>query len=133
MADGKLKLPVILVIESDNETRPLLVENLSRHGYQVLAALDEEEALLRLQNSPELPVLILMNQVDFTVEEVLTQGQRLRVAGNLDAHVPLVVMADHYGPELEGTVVQSSEYDYVIYPEDAQQLLNLLWRLQLDA
>lgn len=126
---GVLKSPVILVVESDNETRPLLVENLSRNGYQLIVALNEEDALMSLQGSPESPILILINQVGYTIEEILDQGRRLRQAAHLNPQVPMVVMADRYGPELEGTIVRSSEYDYVIYPEDAQQLLNLLQRL----
>jgi hypothetical protein len=37
----------ILLIEQDDETRPLLVRNLSNAGYQVIVALDEEGAIER--------------------------------------------------------------------------------------
>lgn len=133
MSSGHSKVPIILVLESDHETRPLLVENLSRNGYQLMVAIDEEEALIRLRDSGKTPTLILINQVGFTIEEILGQGQRLRQAANPESPIPIVIMADRYGADLEGTILQSDGDDYVIYPEDAQQLLNLLWRLCWDA
>lgn len=131
MKNGKVAAPIILIVESDHETRPLLVENLSRSGYQLIVALDEVDALTRLRGGPDVPVLILINQVNYSAEEVLRQGRNLRRSANLSAQVPIVVMADRYGPDLEGSIVKYDDYDYIIYPEDAQQLLNLLRRLCL--
>lgn len=39
----------IFLLEEDNDTRGPLVSNLRRHGYRVLIALDEEDALQRVE------------------------------------------------------------------------------------
>ena len=56
-------------------------------------------------------------------------GRRLRKHAKYDGHTPLVVMAEKYGAELEGTDVNVSDNDWVTYLEDPHQLKNLLHRL----
>ncbi|HYH85224.1 MAG TPA: hypothetical protein VEX60_07055, partial [Pyrinomonadaceae bacterium] len=63
--------------------------------------------------------------------EVLHAGRRIREYAELD--VPLVVMAEKYGTELEGTNVNASlsvsGNDWITYLEDHEQLKNLIARL----
>jgi hypothetical protein len=56
-------------------------------------------------------------------------GRRIRQGAGLPSHTPIVVIAERYGADLEGKDVQVGESEYVSYPEDAQQLMNLLHRL----
>jgi CheY-like chemotaxis protein len=119
----------IFLVEEDDETRPLLRKNLQGYGYRVIIALDEEDALERVGGGHVQADLVLMNLVGKSPEEALHIGRRIREHARYDGHTPLVVMAEKYGNDLEGTDVNVSENDWIIYPEDAEQLENLLARL----
>lgn len=121
--------PLILVVEPDNETRPLLKHNLQRQGYGVIVALDEEDAIERLMGGFHCPDLILLNQFNQSLEEALKSGRRIYTTSKLPKDIPIVVLAERYGADLEGQDVQVGDREYVTYPEDGQQLLNLLQKL----
>jgi DNA-binding response OmpR family regulator len=119
----------IFLVEEDDETRPLLRENLHRHGYRVIVAVDEEDALERVGGGHVQADLVLVNLVGKSPEEALRTGRRIREHAKYDGHTPLVVMAEKYGTDLEGTNVNVGGNDWITYPEDAGQLQNLLARL----
>jgi DNA-binding response OmpR family regulator len=121
--------PSILLIEEDDETRSLLRRNLQKDGYRLLLAVDEADALDRLSDGQGRADLILINLVGKTPGEVLEIGQRIRERGRYDSTTPLVVMAEKYGVDLEGTDVDAGNNDWITYPEDAEQLHRLLARL----
>jgi DNA-binding response OmpR family regulator len=59
--------PIILLIEDDDETRPILRRNLQKDGYRVLLALDEADALDRLAGDAQVRAdLILIDLVGKT-------------------------------------------------------------------
>ena len=120
--------PTIFLVEEDDDTRPVLKHNLKTYGYHVLLALDEEDALERIAGVSHAD-LLLVNLVGKTPEEVLQVGRRLREHAKYDGHTPLVVMAEKYGVELEGTDVNVGGNDWVTYLEEPGQLKNLLHRL----
>ncbi|HEY0407440.1 MAG TPA: hypothetical protein VGC89_17030 [Pyrinomonadaceae bacterium] len=120
---------VIFLVEEDDDTRPLLKENLKSEGYRVLLAVDEEDALERVSGGGLDADLILINLVGKTLEKTLAIGRAIREHAKYDGHTPLVVMAEKYGPDLEGTDVNVSGNDWITYPEDHEQLRNLLARL----
>lgn len=122
----------IFLIEEDNETRPLLKENLQRRGYHVIIALDEEDAMERIRGGRIPADLILINLVGKSTEEAISLGRRLREHAKYDGHTPLVVMAEKYGDDLEGTDVNVSGNDWITYLEEHGQLENLLARLLLS-
>lgn len=119
----------ILLIEEDDETRPILRSNLKRYGYRVIVTLDEEDALDRVGSGHVHADLMLLNLVGKSPEEVLNTGRRIREHANYDGHTPLVVMAEKYGKDLEGTDVNVGGNDWITYPEEAGQLENLLAHL----
>lgn len=121
--------PIILLLEEDDETRSLLRRKLQKDGYRVLLAVDEADALEWLAGGQMRADLILINLVGKTPGEVLQTGQRLREHGKYDSTTPLVVMAEKYGEDLEGTDVEVGGNDWITYPEDAEQLHKLLARL----
>lgn len=126
--------PIILLIEEDNETRAILRKNLRQDGYRLLLAVDEADALDRLEGDGHVRAdLILINLVGKTPGEVLQIGQRLREHGKYDSTTPLVVLAEKYGADLEGTDVEVGHNDWITYPEDAEQLHRLLARLTARA
>ena len=122
-------LPTILVLEQDDETRPLLRHNLRSKGYRVVMALDEEDAIERTWGGRECPDMILLNQVKLSIDEFINIGRRIRQTAEFPVCTPIVVIAERYGADMEGKDVLVGESEYVTYPEDAQQLMNLLHRL----
>lgn len=121
--------PTIFLIEEDDDTRPLMRENLVRAGYQVLLAVDEEDALQRVGGGRVNVDLVLINLVGRTTDEVLKVGRRICEHAKFDGRTPLVIMAEKYGKDLEGTDVNVGENDWITYLEEPNQLENLLQRL----
>ena len=121
--------PIILMVEPDDDTRPLLKHNLKHQGYRVIVALDAEDAIERLMGGFHCPDLILLNQFGQSTEEAIETGRRICNTSELSKNTPIVVLAERYGEDLEGQDVQVGDREYVSYPEDGQQLLNLLQRL----
>lgn len=121
--------PIIFLIEEDDDTRQLIRENLRREGYQVLLAVDEEDAMQRVSEGQMNVDLVLINLVDKPVNEVLEIGKRICEHAKFDGHTPLVIMAEKYGRDVEGTDVNVAGNDWITYLEDPEQLPNLLDRL----
>lgn len=119
----------ILLIEQDDETRPLLKQNLRTLGYLVITELDEIGAVERVRGSQIKPSLILINQVDQVVDGCLSMGKRIRRDANLPNGTPVVIYADEFELALQGKDVQVGDYEYVTYPEDGEQLFNLIGRV----
>ena len=119
----------IFLIEEDDDTRPALKRNLQRYGYRVHIALDEEDARERVGGGGAQADLVLINLVGKSPQDVLQAGQRIREHAKYDDHTPLVVLAEKYGADLEGTDVNVSGNDWITYLEDHDQLKNLLAHL----
>ena len=129
MSTGHEHQRTILLVEEDDDTRPILRHNLQADGYRVLIALDEEDALGRVDGGHVRADLILLNLVGKSPAETLEAGRRIRAHAKYDGHTPLVVMAEEYGPELEGTDENTGGNDWVTYPKDHEQIRSLLSRL----
>ena len=122
-------LCTILLIEEYDQVRPVLNQNLRNHGYRVVVAIDEADAIDRARGSSFCPNLILLNQVGRSVQDYVVSGQHIRRTANLDSQTPIVVIAEHFEADMEGKDVQLSDTEYVTYLEDGQQLMNLLHHL----
>lgn len=125
----KMQKPEILLVEMDDETRPLLRQNLMIAGFEVIISLDEADAIARMQNQTKYPDLILLNQVGDSIENFLKMGLRLRSQLAFPAQTPIVVIADRFEEALSGQNQQVGANEYVTYPADAQQLMDLLHQL----
>jgi DNA-binding response OmpR family regulator len=125
MTQGQNTAPLILLIESDDETRPLLRDHFRRWGYRVIMTLDEEDAIACVSHRQESPDVMVLNQVGFSIEEYISLARRMHQVLKLPA-IPTVILAERYGEDLEGKTIKVSDHEYVIYLEDAQQLLTLL-------
>jgi PleD family two-component response regulator len=107
-----------------------LRDNLKRNGYLVLLAVDEEDAISRVSGGHVRADLILINLVGTSVENTLQIGRRIREHAKFDGTTPLVVMAEKYGKDVEGTDVNVDGNDWVFYlGEESGQLQHLLQRL----
>jgi PleD family two-component response regulator len=130
MDPGERKQPTIFLIEEDDETRAVLKQSLLRYGYRLFVATDEEDALDRVSNGQMSVDVVLINVVGKSVEDTLQMGRRIREQAKLDGNTPLVVMAEKYGKDLEGTDENVGGNDWIFYlGEEPEQLQNLLRRL----
>lgn len=122
--------PTIFLVEEDDDARPVLRQNLANYGYRVMLTVDEENALERVGDGGVTRAdLFLVNLVGRMPEEVLRIGRRIREHGKYDGNTPLVVMAEKYGADLEGTDARVGDNDWVTYLGEPDQLKNLLRRL----
>ncbi|HEX8127841.1 MAG TPA: hypothetical protein VF527_01985 [Pyrinomonadaceae bacterium] len=121
--------PTIFLIEADDDTRAVLKSNLQRYGYHVIVALDEQDALDRVRGGETRAHLVLVDTVGVSLEDALGTGRRIREHAEYDGHTPLVVMAEKFGTDVEGTDVNVTGNDWITYLEDPGQLKNLLARL----
>jgi DNA-binding response OmpR family regulator len=122
-------MATILLIEEDDDARPIIRHNLSREGYDVLVAVDEASALDWLSAGRVTADLILVNLVGQTTAAALAAGRRVRERNGLDGSTPLVVIAERYDEELEGSDVETGDGEWVTYMEDSGQLHTLISRL----
>lgn len=127
---GETNQRTIFLLEEDDDTRQPLVSNLRGHGYRVFTALDEEDALQRVEGGRVPADLILVNLVGKSLEDALSTGRRIREHARYDGHTPLVVMPEKYGKDVEGTEDNVEGNDWIFYlGEEHNQLYNLLARL----
>jgi CheY-like chemotaxis protein len=121
--------PLILVVEADDDARPLLVAHMRRLRYRPLVALDADDALERARGGAEAPALILVNLLEPTTQQSLDTALRLRTAIDATNRIPLVVMAEEYDEAREGEDAEAGENAYVTYLASTDQLDALLARL----
>jgi CheY-like chemotaxis protein len=123
-------MSTILLLENDDETRRLLVNNLRDRGYQVLVAIDENNAIEWIMQNDQANInLILVNQVRISRQECIEQVRRIYELTGLSQTIPSVIIADIYQAAVEGTEEKINDYQYIIYLENAQQLFNFIHRL----
>ena len=70
MDTGQAKRPAIFLIEEDDETRAVLKVSLTRYGYRLSVAVDEEDALDRVSTGRMSVDLVLINVVGKSVEDI---------------------------------------------------------------
>ena len=121
--------PTIFLLEEDDNTQRPLKANLRKQGFRVLLAVDMEDAFDWFSTGYIQADLLMVNLVRKSPEEALEVGRTLRQRAKYDGHTPLVVLAEKFSRELEGTDVNVSGNDWITYLEDHDQLGNLLARL----
>lgn len=120
----------ILFIGEDGDTNQPLKDSLRRQGYRVLLACCPEDVADWLAGGYVHADLVLLDLVGKTTEESLGVGRRIRRDAKYDGRTPLVVMAEKYGKDVEGTEANVGGADWVFYlGEEPDQLNNLLRRL----
>jgi hypothetical protein len=85
MSEKKDAPPTILIIELDDDTRPILKQNLYNWGYCVVVALEEDDAIALARGVRDRPGLILLNQVKLSIDEFINMGRRTVRARNFPA------------------------------------------------
>lgn len=100
MSEKQNTAPTILVVEPDDDVRPLLMNNLQRQGYRAIMTLDEEDAIARARGDGDRPDLILINQYRLPLDKVISIARRIRQDAGLPSGTPIVVMAERYGEDV---------------------------------
>ncbi|HEX8198646.1 MAG TPA: hypothetical protein VF571_20810 [Pyrinomonadaceae bacterium] len=100
---------------------------LREKGYNVLVAVDEQDALERINDGFVKSDLLIVNLIGKSEEEMVNFGNQLRE--RRQPNIPLIVIAAKYGEDLEGTTSQVGENAFIIYLGDGDELFDLLDRL----
>jgi CheY-like chemotaxis protein len=118
----------ILLVDDDDEVRRVIAGGLERNGFRVIAAYDERAAAERAAHVR--PDLILLEMGDVSPGELMKAGMRVREGAGLPAEVPVVVYAAREDEMVrESEEVAAGPAEYVVLPEDSEQLLRFLRRL----
>ena len=116
--------PLVLAVESDEETRDGIEALLSADGYRVEPARNEDEAVERASRC--CPDLILVS-LRMPPAEVVAAAVRIRRRAEIDAAVPVVVFSV---PTIEeGAEIALGRNVYATYPDNFDQLRALIGRL----
>ena len=121
----------IFLVEEDNDARPKLTKTIRQLGYRLLVAADLEDGREWVGSDGHIHAdIVLINLVGKTPAEVLSAGRALRDYAKYDGHTPLVVMAEKYDKDVEGTDANAGGNDWILYlGEEPDQLKNFLARL----
>ena len=119
----------IFLLEEDDDAQRALKGNLRKLGFRVLVAVDMEDAFDWMSTGYIHADLVLVDLVRKSPQEALEVGRKLRTHAKYNGHTPLVVMAEKFAAELEGTDDNVSGNDWITYLEDGDQLERLVVRL----
>ncbi len=126
--DEQNKRRTILLVDDDDEVRSALRHGLERGGFRVVAATDERDGAERAAHAP--PDLILMELGRVPPVLALAAGRRVRRGAGLPEDVPVVAYANNEGEVArEGEAVEVGPCEYVVLPDDSEQLAGWLRRL----
>lgn len=118
----------ILLVDDDDEVRTALKQGLERGGFRVVAAFDERDAVERA--SHDSADLILMELGRAPLDVALAAGRRVRHDARMRKDVPVVAYANSAGEGArEGEAVEVRPGEYVVLPEETEQLVCWLHRL----
>lgn len=118
----------ILLVDDVDEYRNLIKRGLEQRGYRVKTAYDESDAIERAQCAR--PDMILLEMGRIPALQTLDMGCRIRSDARVGDEVMVVVYADRVDETVsEGGEVRLGPNEYVILPEDGEQLEGFLGRL----
>jgi CheY-like chemotaxis protein len=118
----------ILLVDDMDEPRNLIKRGLESRGYRVKTAYDELDAVERAQCVR--PDMILLEMGRTPTRQTLDMGCRIRSDAQVGDEVKVVVYADQADETVtDGAEVRLGPNEYVILPEDGEQLEGFLCRL----
>lgn len=119
---------VILLVAVDEESRDELRTALMKQGYSAVGVENEEEALVVTVQGGARPDLIIVSS-NGSPDQLLDTGRRIRKLSELTPSVPIIVVPRTFDGAFGGTDVSASEYDYICYGSEPNQLEQLIGRL----
>jgi two-component system, cell cycle response regulator DivK len=124
-ASNREALPTIMVVEDFEDNRFMMRRLLEMSGYQVLEAINGEEAVEIAKR--EHPHLILMD-LSLPLLDGLAATRRIRQEAEL-RDVPIVAVSAHDTADFHADALAAGCNDYVTKPIDFDQLEALLGKL----
>lgn len=118
----------ILVVEDFEDNRFMMKKLLEMNGYEVVEAINGEEAVTIAQS--ELPDVILMD-LSLPMLDGLAATKRIREFNEL-SQTPIIAVSAHDTIDFHSDALAAGCNDYVTKPVDFEQLENLLARLLKD-
>lgn len=125
LASNRDSLPTIMVVEDFEDNRFMMRRLLEMSGYQVLEAVNGEEAVEIAKR--ERPSLILMD-LSLPLLDGLAATRRIRQETEL-RDVPIVAVSAHDTADFHADALAAGCNDYVTKPIDFDQLEALLGKL----
>jgi CheY-like chemotaxis protein len=125
LASNREALPTIMVVEDFEDNRFMMRRLLEMSGYQVLEAVNGEEAVEIAKR--ERPSLILMD-LSLPLLDGLAATRRIRQETEL-RDVPIVAVSAHDTADFHADALAAGCNDYVTKPIDFDQLEALLGKL----
>jgi two-component system, cell cycle response regulator DivK len=125
LASNRDTLPTIMVVEDFEDNRFMMRRLLEMSGYQVLEAVNGEEAVEIAKR--ERPSLILMD-LSLPLLDGLAATRRIRLEEEL-RDVPIVAVSAHDTADFHADALAAGCNDYVTKPIDFDQLEALLGKL----
>jgi CheY-like chemotaxis protein len=118
----------ILLVDDVDEYRNLIKRGLELRGYRVKTACDELDAVERARSAR--PDMILLEMGRMPTLQTLDMGRRIRSDAKVGDGVKVVVYADQVDETVsDGAEVRIGPNEYVILPEDGEQVGRFLCRL----
>ena len=127
MSSKKTKIEKILLVEDNELNRDMLSRRLQRQGYQIVIAVDGQEALEKV--SEEKPTLILMD-LSLPVMDGWEATRRLK-ANTKTKQIPIIVLSAHALKTVREEAFKAGCDDYDIKPIDFSRLLSKI-KEQID-
>ena len=126
---GEMKASAtILLVDDVDEYGAMIKLGLERCGYRVKVAYDEQDAVERAGYMR--PDMILLEMGRASPLQTLDMGCRIRSDAKAGDHVKVVVYADQEDETVSnGGEVSLGPNEYVILPEDGEQLERFLARI----
>jgi CheY-like chemotaxis protein len=124
MSRDNKEMPLILVLENEQETRDGIEKLLGADGYRVYAARDQDDAVAKVTRaSPDLILVSLGGSLD----DAIAEASSIRERAELDQSIPVVIFSVQTVTEgaeekIEGNV-------YLTRPDNFDQLRALFRRL----
>lgn len=123
MRSGEIRQAVILLIEDDQEMRDGIEKLLTREGYRVAGARNEEEAVVKAQR---LPLDLILISSGNEPQEMAVVARRMRQCCGLKEDVPVVIFS--VATVDEGTEVEIGNNVFMARPDNFDQLRFFLRR-----
>jgi two-component system, cell cycle response regulator DivK len=114
-----MTMPKILLVEDDEMNRDMLSRRLERKGYQVVLAMDGQNAVEMAQT--EAPDLVLMD-MSLPVLDGWQATRRLK-ADAATRHIPVIALTGHVMSSDHGKAIDAGCDDYDIKPVELLRLL----------
>lgn len=113
-------MPRIVLVEDNEDNRDMLSRRLTRKGYEVLIAVNGQEAVELVEK--EMPALVLMD-ISLPVMDGFEATRRLK-SGESTKHIPVIALTAHAMSGDREKAMEAGCDDYDVKPVELPRLLS---------